>query len=275
MTQNTDQNVSTLSFGAFELDTRAGELRKGGVRLRLQPQPLRMLALLASRPGELVPRHDVRRELWGDDTFVDVAQGLGACISRIRVALCDAGRNPRYIETLPRRGYRFLAAVEGLPPPRKLILAVLPFDNLSDDHRQDYFCEGLVEEIVAEAASLAPQTLGVLSRRSTVGYKGSARDIRSIGRDLRVDIMLAGSVRRHGMQVRIAAQLVRTDDAIHLWAKTYQGSGLNVLTLQAEMARQIAEAIGLELAAQRSAAPPSHPISRRTAISPLSASSAR
>ena len=109
---------SVLRFGAFELDARAGELRKGGTRIRLPPQPLKVLTLLASRTGELVSREEVRRELWGEETFVDVEQGLGACISRIRIALSDNARNPRYIETLPRRGYRFLVPVEGLPPPK-------------------------------------------------------------------------------------------------------------------------------------------------------------
>ncbi len=128
---------SVLRFGAFELDPRAGELRKNRMRIKLPPQPVKVLTLLASRAGELVLREEVRRELWGEDTFVDVEQGLGACISRIRTALGDNARTPRYIETLPRRGYRFLVPVEGLPPPRKLMLAVLPFDNLSGNRQED------------------------------------------------------------------------------------------------------------------------------------------
>ena len=240
-----------LRFGAFELDTRIGELRKGGTRIKLPPQPVKVLTLLASRPAELVSREEVRRELWGDDTFVDVGQGLGACISRIRIALSDNARKPRYIETLPRRGYRFIAPVEGLPPPRKLMLAVLPFDNLSGNPREDYFCEGLTEEIITEAACLNSEKLGVIARTSVLKYKDEKKDVREIGAELDADYILEGSVRRQGERARISAQLVQVSDQSHLWAETYQRGVRDVLGLQSEIARKIAEAIDVKLARRR------------------------
>ncbi len=251
---------SILRFGAFELDSRAGELRKGGMRIKLPPQPLKVLTLLASRAGELVLREEVRRELWGDDTFVDVEQGLGACISRIRTALSDNARKPRYIETLPRRGYRFLVPVEGLPPPRKLMLAVLPFDNLSGNPQEDYFCEGLTEEIITEAACLNGEKLGVIARASVSRFKDDKKDVREIGRQLDVDYILEGSVRRQGERARISAQLVQVSDQSHLWAETYQRGVRDVLGLQSEIAQQIAEAIDVKLTgrALAPADPPRH-----------------
>ena len=248
---------SVLRFGAFELDARAGELRKGGSRIKLPPQPLKVLALLVSRAGELVPREEVRRELWGEDTFVDVEQGLGACISRIRIALSDDARKPRYIETLPRRGYRFLVAVDGLPP-RRLMLAVLVFDNLSGNPQEDYFCEGLTEEIITEVACLNGDKLGVIARASVSRYKDEETDVREIGRQLDVGYILEGSVRRQGEQARISAQLVQVSDQSHLWAKTYQRGVRDVLGLQSEIAQQIANAIDVKLTGRAPADRPRH-----------------
>ncbi len=243
-----------LRFGAFELDSRAGELRKGGTRIKLPPQPLKVLTLLASRTGELVSREEVRRELWGEETFVDVEQGLGACISRIRTALGDNARTPRYVETLPRRGYRFLVPVEGLPPPRKLMLAVLPFDNLSGNRQEDYFCEGLTEEIITEVACLNGEKLGVIARTSVSRFKDEKKDVQEIGRQLDVDYILEGSVRRQGERARISAQLVQLSDQSHLWARTYQRGVRDVLGLQSEIAQQIAEAIDVKLTGRAQAA---------------------
>ena len=174
---------------------------------------------------------------------MDVEQGLGACISRIRIALSDTARKPRYVETLPRRGYRFIAPVEGLPPPRKLMLAVLPFDNLSGNPQEDYFCEGLTEEIITEAACLNFEKLGVIARTSVLRYKDDKKDVREIGRQLDVDYILEGSVRRQGERARISAQLVQVSDQSHLWAETYQRGVRDVLGLQSEIAQQIAEAL--------------------------------
>ena len=139
---------------------------------------------------------------------MDVEQGLGACISRIRIALSDNARNPRYIETLPRRGYRFLVPVEGLPPPRRLMLAVLVFDNLSGNPQEDYFCEGLTEEIITEVACLNGEKLGVIARTSVSRFKDEKKDVREIGRQLDVDYILEGSVRRQGDRARITYGLL-------------------------------------------------------------------
>src|SRR5712691_1509007 len=161
--------MSRLRFESFELDLRSGELRKGGVAIRLQPQPFKVLALLASRAGELVPREDIQKEIWTNDTFVDFEQGLNYCIRQIRAVLSDHADTPGFVETVPRRGYRFLAKVEQVSPPRtdamagrRVMLAVLPFENLSGSDEQEYFSDGLTDEMIAQLGRLNPQRLGVI-----------------------------------------------------------------------------------------------------------------
>src|SRR2546423_3170590 len=136
-----------LQFGPFQLDIAAGELRRGGQPVRLQPQPAKILALLVTRAGQLVTRDEIREEIWGGETFVDFEQGLNYCIAQIRTALGDAAKAPRYVETLQKRGYRFVAAIDrgasGASPISKLVIAVLPFENLSGDADQEYFSDGL------------------------------------------------------------------------------------------------------------------------------------
>src|SRR6185436_14840612 len=137
-------------FGAFEFDLRARELRKGGVRIRLQDQPFEILAMMLDRPGEVVTREELRQRLWPAGTFVDFEHSLNAAVKRLRAALGDEADNPRFVETLHRRGYRFIASVETDSPARRLYavasgsvarpfhelvsfrLVVLPFANLSD-----------------------------------------------------------------------------------------------------------------------------------------------
>ncbi len=134
-------------FGDFELDRRTLELRKAGQKIRLAPQPARVLVMLANRPGELVTRDELRREVWGVETHVDFERNLNYCLNCVRGALDDTARSPRYIETLPRRGYRFIAPVErerAFPEPT---LAVLPFVNLNGDPAREYFAEGITDAL--------------------------------------------------------------------------------------------------------------------------------
>lgn len=164
--------VSRLRFDPFELDLRTGELRKGGALVKLQPQPFKVLAFLASRPGQLVTREEIQKQVWTDDTFVDFDQGLNYCVRQIRAALSDDAEVPGFVETVPRRGYRFIPAVEelsGLPAPsvaRRVMLAVLPFENLSGDEEQEYFSDGLTDEMIAQLGRLNPARLGVIARTS-------------------------------------------------------------------------------------------------------------
>jgi len=245
--------VSSLRFDAFELDLAAGELRRRGAAIKLQPQPFKVLALLATRAGQLVTRAEIQKQIWTDDTFVDFEQGLNYCIRQIRAALDDRAKTPRFIETIPRRGYRFHAPVEAMParpvsPSGRAMLAVLPFDNLSVAEREDYFSDGLTEEMIAQLGRVNPQTLGVIARTSAMRYKRTDKSIDTIGRELGVGFVLEGSVRRSANRVRVTAQLIQVSDQSHLWAETYEGSVGDMLTLQSDVAQKIALAIRVQLA---------------------------
>jgi TolB-like protein len=237
--------VSRLRFEAFELDVATGELRKGRTLIKLQPQPFKVLALLASRAGDLVPREEIQKQVWTDDTFVDFDQGLNYCIRQIRSALCDDAETPRFIETVPRRGYRFLPIVEELAPPpvptvaRRIMLAVLPFENLSGEGDQEYFSDGLTDEMIAQLGRINPQRLGVIARTSAMKYKHTNKSIDVIGLELGVAYVLEGSVRRGANRVRVTAQLIQVSDQTHLWAQSYDRSLGDMLARLAK-ARSIA-----------------------------------
>jgi DNA-binding winged helix-turn-helix (wHTH) protein len=157
-----NRSVSRLRFDPFELDLATGELRKGETPIRLQPQPLKVLLLLAGRAGQLVSRDEIQKQIWTNETFVDFDQGLNYCIRQIRAALSDEADTPRFIETVPRRGYRFVANVASVaaPPERRAMLVVLPFQNLSSEPDQEYFSDGLTEEIDCAALPAEPDTSG-------------------------------------------------------------------------------------------------------------------
>ncbi len=129
-----------IHFGEFELDAAAGELRLRGTKLKLQDQPLQILEILIQRPGEIIAREELRQRIWPSDTFVDFDHGINNAIKRLREALGDTAETPRFIETLPRRGYRFIGKIEP-HAPRFRSLAVLPLENLSQDPEQEYFAE--------------------------------------------------------------------------------------------------------------------------------------
>jgi TolB-like protein/DNA-binding winged helix-turn-helix (wHTH) protein/Tfp pilus assembly protein PilF len=319
----------SIRFGEFELATRSGELRKDGATVRLQPQPAKALALLIANAGQLVTREEIQRAIWESETFVDFEHGLNFCIKQIRAALGDNAQTPRFIETLPRRGYRFIAPVEKIsnenqqstqvevslasgeasfqtaqseaptlaleapsltkdaapratpvsekrrllaaviafaillivagyfarlrfalrasPAKSKVMLAVMPFENLSPDPEQDYFSDGMTEEMIAQLGSLQPAKLGVIARTSAMIYKRGEKDVRQIGGELNVDYILEGSVRREGDRVRITAQLIQVSDQTHLWSESYERNQQDALVVQSDVARNIARALALEL----------------------------
>jgi TolB-like protein len=242
-----------MRFGAFELDLASGELRKGNAPLRLQPQPLRVLVLLARRPGQLVTRDEIKKEIWAGETFVDFDQGLNYCIRQIRAALGDDAETPRFIETVTRRGYRFVAeVVSGRAPMERSrpMLVVLPFRDLSGKPDEEYFSDGLTEEMIAQLGRLNPQRLGVIARTSAMRYKGAGKSIEAIGRELGVSHALEGSVRRTAHRVRVTAQLVQVSDQTHLWAASFERPVGDILALQADFARAIAAQIGVQLTAE-------------------------
>jgi TolB-like protein/tetratricopeptide (TPR) repeat protein len=247
---------SVVRFGPFELDLRARELRAGTSRVRLQDQPFEILRLLLDRPGEVVTRSELRRQLWPDGTFVDFEHSLNAAVKRLRAALGDDADSPRFVETLPRRGYRFIAPLDGAPDgsgasatapliPR-VRLAVLPFQNLSG-LGDEYFTDGLTEELIAQLGALCGRRVGVIARWSSMVFKGSDRRACDIGEALRVGYLLEGSVRREGDRVRITARLVDTSEETHLWSATYDRNLTDCLAVQTEVTVRIAGALAAEL----------------------------
>ena len=261
-----EQRSSNLKrFGTFEVDLRARELRKAGVRIRLQDQPFEILAVMLERPGDVVTREELRQKLWPAGTFVDFEHSLNAAIKRLRAALGDDADNPRFVETLHRRGYRFIAAVESeghpvrnlhvvRPPVTKPApdtvtarLVVLPFANLSNDPAQEYFSDGLTEEMITQLGRLCPGRLGVIARTSSMLFKRSSKSASEIGRELAADYLLEGSVRTDGERIRITAQLIETRTEVHLWAETYDRSLGETLNLQTDVAAHIARSLAIEL----------------------------
>lgn len=243
--------VNGFRFSSYEIDLTAGELRKHGVKIKLQEQPFQVLTALLEHAGEVVKREELRERLWPADTFVDFDHGLNAAIARLREALCDSAGTPRYIETLPRRGYRFLGKVEtlgGVPvSERRVMLAVLPFENLDGRPDQEYFADGMTEEMIAQIGRLNPSRLGVIARTSAMQYKHTFKGVDEIGKQLGVDFVLEGSVRRAAQRVRITAQLIGVRDQSHLWAESYDRTMDDVLAIQTECAGRIAHSLAVEL----------------------------
>jgi TolB-like protein/Tfp pilus assembly protein PilF len=245
-----------LRFESFELDVRSRELRKGKDRIRLQEQPFEILRMMLERPGDVVTREELAKRLWPDGTFVDFEHSLNAAVKRLRAALGDDADNPRFVETLPRRGYRFIAAlashghvvdVPPAPPDYRARLAVLPFTNSGGEAGQEYFSDGLTEEMIMQLGRLGRGRIGVIARWSSMVFKGGTRRARDIGEALRADYLLEGSVRREGDRVRITAWLVDTSSETHLWTDVYERHLTDCLSVQADVAARIAGSLEVEL----------------------------
>jgi TolB-like protein len=262
---------STFRFGEFELDVRAAELRKGMHRIRLQEQPFQILLELLERAGEVVLREEIRKKLWPDDTVVEFDHGINAAMKRLRNALQDSAESPRYVETLSRRGYRFIASVSRTEKTTQLgavplasnaftigesatrpqsrqnaSIAVLPFANTSGDVENEYFSDGLAEELINELAHVPG--LKVVARTSAFAFKGKQEDIRNIARALCVENIVEGSVRRAGARIRISAQLIEANEGTHLWSERYDREMADIFAVQDEIAQAIAKALRVHLA---------------------------
>jgi TolB-like protein/DNA-binding winged helix-turn-helix (wHTH) protein/Tfp pilus assembly protein PilF len=314
-----EKNVSlkAVRFGPFEADLRAGELRKHGVKLKLVGQPFEVLAMLLESPGQLVTREELRTRLWPTDTFVDFDHGLNAAVNKLRDALSESAEKPTYVETLPRRGYRFISAVDlpdslglklpvpempaslespvvvaetqipsrygrrrvfvtalvlvvilavvfgfdlggvrhrlvGEPSvPRIQSIAVLPLENLSKDPDQEYFADGMTDELITNLAQIS--ALRVISRTSAMQYKGTKKSLSEIARELHVDAVVEGTVMHSGDRVRITAQLIEASTDHHLWAASYDRDLQNVLSMQEEVTRAIVSEVRVKLTAQEQA----------------------
>ena len=311
------RRASVLRFGHYELDLHSREVRKGGMRIRVQQQPLKLLEILLERPGEMVTREELRTRIWPNESFGDFDQAVNVAVTKLRAALQDSAENPQYVETLPKRGYRLIAPVAivgGLSPdpteasarnvsggathdagrvagmadaPPHLLslrgwkiiafallvcllilagwvwrsnrqpsfsirsLAVLPLDNLSGDASQDYFADGMTDQLITDLAQIS--ALRVISRTSVMSYKRARKPLPEIARELNVDAVIEGTVLRSGDQVRITAQLIQASADKHLWAKSYEGNLQDTLAVQKSVADDIAEQIRIELTPQERA----------------------
>jgi TolB-like protein/DNA-binding winged helix-turn-helix (wHTH) protein len=327
-------------FGdGYELDLGAYELRRDGRGLRLPRIPMELLRLLIEQRGNLVTRDEIIGRIWGREVFVDTDNSINAAVRKIRQVLNDDADEPRLIQTVPAKGYRFIAAVtemgqapenslageksvaaeaptrEGIEPgptspdqagfavqiqspadvkswglrkglrkwivvlsivllasaalaiyearfhrrasaptPTRVLLAVLPFQNLTGDPAQEYFSDGLTEEMITELGRLDPKHLGVIGRTSVMLYKQNPKPLDQIGRELGVQYLLEGSVRRDSGNVRITAQLIQVKDQTHVWARRYDRELKNLLAVQAEIAQEVTDEITLTLGDRRAAA---------------------
>jgi len=260
MAVRANDGSSVIHFGVFEADLRAGELRRNGSKVKLQEQPFQILAMLLERPGEIVTREELRARLWSADTFVDFDHGLNSAIRRLRDALGDSAENPSLVETLGRRGYRFISAVGfhdsqtllGEPSSPKIqSLVVLPLENLSKDPEEEYFTDGMTDQLITNLAQIG--ALRVISRTSAMRYKGTKKSLPEIARELHVDAVVEGAVMWVGARVRISAQLIEAQTDHHLWAASYERDLRDVLSMQEEVTRAIVSEIRVKLTAQEQA----------------------
>jgi TolB-like protein/DNA-binding winged helix-turn-helix (wHTH) protein len=344
---NTTESRNLVRFGDFEVDLRTAELRSNGHHIILQEKPFQILTALLERPGEMISREELSKRLWPEGTFVDFNLGLNKAVNRLREALDDSAEQPRFIETFPKRGYRFMApitrngdrgpahavptstagvssnseserdsdsdsdtntntntnsvrlhghgsdhadallsnpplavlekpaftrrsaAVAGLlaiviliviaifagsyfawrrysktpVPAGRIMMAVLPFQNLTGDPEQEYLTDGLTDETIARLGALQPERLGIVARTSVMGYKHGDKPLDQIGRELDVQYVLEGSVRRDRNRLRITAQLIQVKDQSHIWAQEYDRSSQDVIALQDDVAAGVTQEI--------------------------------
>ena len=238
-----------LRFGVFEVDLEARELRKSGMRQKLAGQPFEVLHFLLERSQQIITREELQQRVWPRNTFIDYDLALKKAINRIREVLGDSAQSPRFIETIPRRGYRFIAPFNerGTPPGTPTVpatavsgdsIAVLPFTSMSTDPQDELFADGMTEEIINALAQI--NHLHVVARTSAFSFKAKYIDVRDVGRQLNVRTALLGSIRRAGNRLRITIQLVDVRDGCHLWSERYDRELNDIFALQDEIARSIA-----------------------------------
>jgi TolB-like protein/Tfp pilus assembly protein PilF len=239
--------AKTARFHDFEVDLAAGQLYRRGVKVGLREKSFQVLACLLEEPGEVVTREQLRHRLWPADVFVDFENNLNTAVARLREALGDSAEHPRFIETLPKHGYRFIAAAVAerssakphAPAPAARIV-VLPFLNLSGDPTQEYFSDAMTDEIITELAALAPDALSVIARTTAMRYKGSHKDVARIARELGVEFVVEGGVRRTEDRMALNVQLVRASNQAQVFAKRYQAELRDIFKTQSAIARDLA-----------------------------------
>lgn len=309
--------------GGFELRVRTRELYRNGIRLKLRPQPFRVLQILVENAGDIVTREEFQKQLWPSDTFVDFEHGLNSSVKNLRAVLGDSVHKPRYIETVPKIGYRFIAARERFATedpgahralsegelaavqaaassaaavadvktametrrwiaifalfatviafiggywwrhsrpsvasvPAHVMMAVLPFENLTGDPNQEFVTDGLTDEIISRLGQVDPREVGVIARTSIMRYKHSDQQVPAIGPRLGAQYVLKGTLRRDSDNVRITANLIRVSDGIPVWSHEYQRGANSLNDVQQEIAVETADAIFLVLGEQKHAQP--------------------
>jgi TolB-like protein/DNA-binding winged helix-turn-helix (wHTH) protein len=293
----------TYRFQDFELDVPAYVLRRSGLPVKLERQPMDLLILLVERRNQLVSRSDIVECLWGKDVFIEVETGINTAVRKIRHVLGDPSEAPTLVETVPGKGYRFIAPVEVVPgsrrapaspelpagmpaaagkvpddapPPARtrrvrvvtgvaavallaglaawmwrgadaVIIAVLPFENISGIAEQDYLVAGLTEETIATLGQIDPERMQVVGRTSMMEYKRTAKSLATIGRELGADYLVESSVRAEGAHLRITAKLIRVRDQVQVWSDSYNRELGSLLSLQQELSQAIAEQVRLRL----------------------------
>jgi len=241
---------TTLRFGTFEVDLECREIRKHGMRIRLEEKPFQVLEMLLQQAGHLVTRRALCEKLW-PDTFVAYEHCLNTAINKVRERLGDSAQSHRFVETIPRRGYRFVLPVEkagvAASPAGRTMLLVLPFKDLAGNPDPDRLSDGLTEELITQLGRLQPERLAVIARTTAMHYKQSDLSIGQIGRELNVSYVLEGSVRRASDRVRIAAQLSQVSDQTHVWAESYERLLGDVFAVQTEVAESVARLLAIEL----------------------------
>jgi TolB-like protein len=232
-----------VRFGAFEVDLEGRRLLKRGMPITLREQSFQVLAALMERPGEIVTREELRQRLWSSDTFVDFEVALNSAVSRLRDALGDSANAPRVIETIPKRGYRFV-----VPIAKRPAVAVMPFANQTADGRDDYFSDGLADELIRVLSRT--DDLRVTARSVAFRFKEQRWDARQVGRELGVEAVLEGSVWRSGDRIRITVNLVGVKDGFNLWAQRFDGNLGDLFGIQDKVCAAVAEALHVRLAVQ-------------------------
>ncbi len=238
-----------VHFDCYEVDLSAGQLYKHGIRIGLRDKSFQVLVSLLEQPGEVVTREDLRRQLWREEVFVDFDNNLNTAVARLREALGDSADHPHYIETLPKRGYRFLKNASQMPrapengESTRARLVVLPFLNLSCDPTQEYFSDAMTDEIITALAGLAPQQLAVIACTTALHYKGAHKDVSRIGRELKVEYVVEGGVWRSEDRISVNLQLIRASDQTHLFAQKYEAEMRDIFALHTCIAQAIARHI--------------------------------
>lgn len=244
-----------LRLGDFELDVAGYKLTRRGRTIKLERIPMELLLLFVDRREQLVTREEIAERLWGG-VFLDVESGINTAILKLRRALKDDPRRPAFLHTVSGRGYRFtcpvsaVAEARDIPHPKRVMLAVLPFENLSANPEQEYFSDGLTEETICHLGRVNPEALGVIARTSSMAYKRTRKSIVEIGRELGVAFILESSVRQDGNQLRITSQLIRVQDQTHVWAANFDCDATGILSVQRELGMAITEQVQIKLMPQ-------------------------